>query len=506
MNNTGVGVSPAFNVNLSSVIFSSVISSESPNHYKLSLLDKDLEISLQSGTSASIKGSTVTIPYSISGSNADAATHVTVLITDKALPTSDYYKSDAKILLYNPLETTESRTVSFDFSNTELNFDKWGTDYHVYILAEDVSNGEATNYASKPVELNKPEHVHDRTYAANDAVITASLCGTLGHTGGNAILMLNAPTGELTYDGTAKAASYTISPEGSDAFENPEIAYTQGGTALTSAPVNAGDCTAAVTLTGIKTAEGEVKSVNASVSYTISKAEKPIKITGTAALRQGGNTLDLSSLVNGTEGNVTYAFSGEANGCSLSGSTLTSGVTTGSVLITVTAAGNDNYQSKSGTITVTITEKEPQTLSFAEAAVTKTWGDAAFINQLSGAQTAVTYSVSEGADVADVATDGTVTIKAAGTARITATAKETADYASARASFTLTVLKKNISGGKLTLSETKFDQDGEQKTVTVVSVTLADGTVLQDTDYTISGELSGRDGRISARSGFEDTQ
>lgn len=419
MNNTGVGVSPAFNVNLSSVIFSSVISSESPNHYKLSLLDKDLEISLQSGTSASIKGSTVTIPYSISGSNADAATHVTVLITDKALPTSDYYKSDAKILLYNPLETTESRTVSFDFSNTELNFDKWGTDYHVYILAEDVSNGEATNYASKPVELNKPEHVHDRTYAANDAVITASLCVTLGHTGGNAILMLNAPTGELTYDGTAKAASYTISPEGSDAFENPEIAYTQGGTALTSAPVNAGDCTAAVTLTGIKTAEGEVKSVNASVSYTISKAENPIKITGTAALRRGGNTLDLSSLVNGTEGNVTYAFS--------------------------------------------------------------------------GAQTAVTYSVSEGADVADVAADGTVTIKAAGTARITATAKETADYASARASFTLTVLKKNISGGKLTLSETKFDQDGEQKTVTVVSVTLADGTVLQDTDYTISGELSGRD-------------
>ena len=136
VNNTGVGVSPAFNVNLSSVIFSSVISSESPNHYKLSLLDKDLEISLQSGTSASIKGCTVTIPYSISGSNADAATHVTVLITDKALPTSDYYKSDAKILLYNPLETTESRTVSFDFSNTELNFDKWGTDYHVYILAE----------------------------------------------------------------------------------------------------------------------------------------------------------------------------------------------------------------------------------------------------------------------------------------------------------------------------------------------------------------------------------
>ena len=46
VNNTGVGVSPAFNVNLSSVIFSSVISSESPNHYKLSLLDKDLEISL----------------------------------------------------------------------------------------------------------------------------------------------------------------------------------------------------------------------------------------------------------------------------------------------------------------------------------------------------------------------------------------------------------------------------------------------------------------------------
>ena len=109
---------------------------------------------------------------------------------------------------------------------------------------------------------------------------------------------------------------------------------------------------------------------------------------------------------------------------------------------TLTGEDKDNYTLGSvPDLTVTI-RPIAQTLAFAEAAVTKTYGDSPFVNALthSVGDGQITYTSSDPA-VATVDTDGTVTIRGAGEARITATAGATQNYVETAASFDLTVAK-----------------------------------------------------------------
>lgn len=109
---------------------------------------------------------------------------------------------------------------------------------------------------------------------------------------------------------------------------------------------------------------------------------------------------------------------------------------------TLTGEDKDNYTLGSKPeLTVTI-RPIAQTLAFAETAVTKTYGDSPFVNALvhSAGDGQITYTSSDPA-VATVGTDGTVTIRGAGEARITATAAATQNYVETAASFDLTVAK-----------------------------------------------------------------
>ena len=110
--------------------------------------------------------------------------------------------------------------------------------------------------------------------------------------------------------------------------------------------------------------------------------------------------------------------------------------------VTLTGRDKDNYiLGSKPELTVTI-RPIAQTLAFAEAAVTKTYGDSPFVNALdhSTGDGPITYTSSDPA-VATVGIDGTVTIRGAGEARITATAAATQNYVETAASFDLTVAK-----------------------------------------------------------------
>lgn len=110
--------------------------------------------------------------------------------------------------------------------------------------------------------------------------------------------------------------------------------------------------------------------------------------------------------------------------------------------VTLTGEDKDNYTLGSvPELTVTI-RPIAQTLAFAETAVTKTYGDSPFVNALvhSAGDGQITYTSSDPA-VATVGTEGTVTIRGAGEARITATAAATQNYVETAASFDLTVAK-----------------------------------------------------------------
>ena len=70
-NTDSSGVSPAFNINLSSVLFASVISGkaeETGAEYKLTLLDSDMTITGNGDVTRS--GDTVTVPYTVTGANS----------------------------------------------------------------------------------------------------------------------------------------------------------------------------------------------------------------------------------------------------------------------------------------------------------------------------------------------------------------------------------------------------------------------------------------------------
>lgn len=136
------GARPAFNLNLTSVLFSSLISGSS-NQYKLTLKDEKLSIFT---TNVTRNGSTVTIPYTISGANAVSGTKAYVLVTDKA-----YTESDASVLYYAELTTGGTGTFELDSS--------WGTNYKVYLLSVNEGGEKKTDTASEPVEITIPDSV-----------------------------------------------------------------------------------------------------------------------------------------------------------------------------------------------------------------------------------------------------------------------------------------------------------------------------------------------------------
>ena len=114
-------------------------------------------------------------------------------------------------------------------------------------------------------------HQHSWSYTANGATITAkcSKSGCPASDGGS--VTINAPTANLEYDKTPKEATLTASSDWKgDAADSIEVKYTVwNGTAYesTSAPTDAGEYTASITLTG---ADG--KPATASVTYEITKA------------------------------------------------------------------------------------------------------------------------------------------------------------------------------------------------------------------------------------------
>ena len=99
-------------------------------------------------------GKTVTVPYSISGGSSANATQVSVLVLDKEYTAGN--TNGAKVLAYDKLNVDSFSTTgtgSFTLPDS-LSGKKAGTDYHIYIVAEDVNEEKETDYASTPVEVH----------------------------------------------------------------------------------------------------------------------------------------------------------------------------------------------------------------------------------------------------------------------------------------------------------------------------------------------------------------
>ncbi len=151
---SGIYVSPAININLSSVIFSSLVSREADQSgatYKLTILDDKLEIN---PSIATVNSTEVTIPYVISGDNAEDETQASYIVLRNS-----WDSATNEVLGYGRLGLISNAEGTFDLNRIGLAVDGWNDEYYVYVLAENANGAQYTDYASSPklVELDKPE-------------------------------------------------------------------------------------------------------------------------------------------------------------------------------------------------------------------------------------------------------------------------------------------------------------------------------------------------------------
>ena len=150
------GIAPALNVIRNMVIFTTNISGkpgEPGAEYKLTLADFNLKISVPEGKAVTANGKKITVPYQISGDNAETATRVSVVIVNN---------SGFSMIYYDTLEGSFSNNSASEGTFTlpdSLDISGWGKDYNVFIVAEDINGIKETDYASVPIALDVPEEM-----------------------------------------------------------------------------------------------------------------------------------------------------------------------------------------------------------------------------------------------------------------------------------------------------------------------------------------------------------
>ncbi len=243
----------------------------------------------------------------------------------------------------------------------------------------------------------------------------------------------------LTYDGKAKTLSVTVT-RGSTVLV-PETDYTVSY----SENVNAGTDTASVTVKGCGNYTGEVTK-----TFSIAKANQSITGVSAAYNKTFGDAA--FSLGAKAKTKLTYKSSNtEACTVDTSGEVTIKGA--GTAEITITAAAGTNYNKAVKTVTVEVA-KADQSITGVSAAYNKTYGNAAF-SLGAKAKTKLTYK-SSNTQIVAVSTDGQVTIKRPGTAKITITAAAGTNYNKAVKTVTVKVAKakQSITGVKTKINKT----------------------------------------------------
>ena len=245
----------------------------------------------------------------------------------------------------------------------------------------------------------------------------------------DAVITLSEST--YTYDGTEKKPTVT-----SVKLNDAELNATYYAVSYSN-NTNAGDATVTVTGSGI------YKNA-ATKTFTIGKGTVTLSYSAATAEATIGQALTAPTLNNPNQVAVTYSSSNtEAATIGTDGAVTVKGA--GKTTITATFAGDDNYEGASASYELTVS-KATVTLSYSAATAEATIGQAFTAPTLNNpSQVAVTYS-SSNTEVATIGTDGAVTLKGPGKTTITATFAGNDNYASATASYELTVGKQQEAG------------------------------------------------------------
>ena len=319
------GVAPALNINQKSIIFNTKVEGET-NAYKLTLSDSNLIIAVPAGQYVTATETTITVPYVISGKDAGTATRASILITK-----GEWDAEKANIILYDELGASTASSGTFTLPSG-YDLSGWGTDYHVYILAEDINGEQETDYASTPVEIALTQ-TYTVTYKVANGTWSDGTTADLTETVAEGASPASVPTGMNASSGyekgewntdpsTASISADTIFTYSFKAIPTYTVTVQNDGNGTATANVTSGSEGTEVTLTatpssGYQFKEWQVVSGGVTVTdnkFTIGTSDVTVKAvfeaipTYTVTVQNDGNgtaTADVTSGPEGTEVTLT---------------------------------------------------------------------------------------------------------------------------------------------------------------------------------------------------------
>ena len=224
----------------------------------------------------------------------------------------------------------------------------------------------------------------------------------------------------------------------SNTTDNKNVTWTSSNNNVAS--INNG----VVTAKGIgnATITAKVGSLTASYKITVIKHDNPV-IVKANTLTYNGKEQELITVSN-IKGNICYSYN-PISSCSTNESILKK-INAGEYTVYYFVSGDNNYNSKSGSIKVNINKKSGS-ISYLNKSITKTQGDQAFTNVLTKTGDGIINYSSSDNKVATIDKNGKVTILSPGNIVIKAIVidGENYFYNIKEASYTLTVNKKIIN-------------------------------------------------------------
>ena len=292
--------------------------------------------------------------------------------------------------------------------------------------------------------------------------ITATFAGDDQYEAGSASYGLTVAKGEayLAFSETSASATFGVDFYAPSLVNSLELPVTYASSDATVATVNAstGEVTllksGSTTITATFAGNDQYEAVSASYDLTVAKGDVYLGFDIYDNYAKYGETFTTPTLENSLELPVTYASSDETvatvNASTGDVKLLKSGNTT----ITVTFAGNDQYEAASTSYSLTI-EKGDANLAFDAYDVSTKIGESFTTPTLSNPlKLPVTYASSDETVATVNASTGEVTLVSDGAATITASFVGNDQYETCDVSYTIYVSKKDAVENGLAISAT----------------------------------------------------
>ncbi len=398
-----VGFSPAFNIDLNHVLFTTRSDKKEPyigqdewefgnQYYYLTLRYDKIRISITENEKITLDSNGYHIPFTVTDLDGDDG------ITPICVSMMIVRKTDTgnKLLSYKMIDDTElqftdagegiRKAVGTGVIDLSMDFYEYkpSTDT-VYIMAEQPSD-QGTSYASRPLEILKPSVVQELSYTGESFSLVSENTVPDGCTVKYAVTQTSTdeiPTDPAVWSDTVPAGTdagiYRVWYQMTDGEEirsgymdtmicraDTEVVVPTGLTALygqklSDVALPAGwtfedDLATSVGEGGTRyfwavyknDGSGNYKDAEEQISIEVGQIDNPAAVDANVSAKTGGEAVELLKHVflNGAKGKVTFALGGETAGCTLNADTgiLKTGNDPGNISVNVTVAEDNNYK------------------------------------------------------------------------------------------------------------------------------------------------------------------